>query len=148
MTDLTYRLGGLDINSTKFRLSEEEDRQILKALEKLGTSFRNVTRTKFVVEMTEQTTASVYVSDHGRFHCHVAQKFGLPEENLVGGGNCYLNSKGTLILDDYSGDYGAISKFAAEKFAELIKPKLAELGVEVKGISVNPNETKIHSFWQ
>jgi hypothetical protein len=146
VADLEYRIGALDIDSARFRLSEKEEKFKAEAFEKLGQSYRYTAVHLFIIDRNNNE-ALIYVSGQCYRHSHVAGKFDIPNQRIVGGGNCYMDGKGVLILDDFSGDYLAIPKKAAQIFAELIKPKLEEIGLQVMGIAVNPNELKVHPFW-
>lgn len=146
MINLEYQLRVLDIDPHSFKLSEKEDRRRLEDFTKLGSGYRYIARHLFITHLLNNTL-SIYISGQCR-HSHVAGQFNLPDESIVGGGNCYMDNEGILILDDFSGDYGAIPKNVAQRFAELIKPKLRELGLDIKDISANPNESKLHSFWK
>jgi hypothetical protein len=147
MINLKYTLGGLDINPAKFVLSEVEEKFRLEGLKKIGKNYRPISKHIFVVGK-EENVASIYVSSEGCRHSHVARKFNLLDEKLIGGGNCYMLRRGELVLDDFSGDYLAIPKSVAQAFAELIKPEVTKMGLEVVGIIANPNESKLHSFWK
>jgi hypothetical protein len=130
MVDLEYRIGGMDI-----------DPGMLKYV---GADPYNANH-KFVAKALDNAVL-IYVAQ-GRRHKHIAGIFNVIV-NLVGGGSCYLNDKNQLVLDDYSGDYDAIPKDAAQKFAELMLPELQKLGVEISGIAVNPRESKLNHFWR
>lgn len=100
---------------------------------------------KFVVESLKDTVL-IYVTK-ATTHRSVADYFNL-EELKVGGGSFYLNTERDLVLNDFSSEYNAIPKEAAQKFAELIVPQLEKLGVEVRGIAVDPKEIDAHWFWE
>ena len=124
-------MGGLNINPSRLRFDDSDT--------------YNASH-KFVVEALD-TAVSIYVAEVEK-HMHVAGRFNIPNKRLVGGGSCYLNGEEQLVLNDYSGGYRAIPKEAAQRFAELIVPKLRKLGVEIKGIAVDPSEWNLHSFWR
>jgi len=147
MINLEYQIGALDIDSKSFKLSESEDKRRLDDLAKLGVGYRYLARHLFITKK-EGNSLLIYVSGQGHRHSHVAGKFNVSDKNIIGGGNCYMDSEGVLILDDFSGDYSAIPNEVARHFAELMKPKLRKLGIEVTNISANTNESKIHSFWK
>ena len=81
-------------------------------------------------------------------HYLVNLRFRLNERNLVGGGLCYIDSKGMLVFGDYSGYYGALPKGAAERFANLVAEYLKEKGIAANGVIVNSDESKINRFWK
>ena len=146
MLDLEYRVGGLDMDVApgRFKLREKEDERRLDYI-KRGNRYPAVHI--FIVERN-QNICLIHISGQVRAHGNVAYKFSIPDERIVGGGSCYMDSKGILILDNFSGTYGAIPNKAAQKFAELIKPKLKEIGLpEAVGIAVNMDESKLISFW-
>ena len=130
MVDLEYRIGGIHVNPDRLRFEGSDP---------YGASH------KFIVEALDNI-ASIYVAQGSR-HKHVAERFKVSGRE-VGGGSCYLNGENQLVLDDFSGDYGAIPKEVAQRFAELMLPELEKLGVEVKGIAVNPMEDAMKSFWR
>ncbi len=133
MENLEYRIGELDISPTliKFngpeRLSHDADY-------------------KFVVEAINNSI-SIYVRGGGG-HSYVAGQFGIQKDRIVGGGSCYLDRENNLVLNNYSTNYGSIPKVVAQRFAELMLPEVQKLGVEVRGIAVNPKESEIHSYWR
>lgn len=100
---------------------------------------------KFVVE-SANNAAVIYVAV-GDSHPRISQKFNLNKDRLVGGGSCYIDKDGRLVLNDFSGNYGGIPKEAAQKFAELIVLELKKQGIKTSGINANPKETRIHLFW-
>jgi hypothetical protein len=130
MPDLEYKIGGLNIDTKRIHFYEEEPYDAAHL---------------FVVQSLEDSVL-IYVTHMGA-HNLVAREFALDEEMLVGGGSCYVNGKKELVLDDYSGDYGAILVFAAQRFAEMIRPELDRLGVEVRGVFANP-DSRMNSFWK
>jgi len=143
MTDLIYKIGGLDISKEGLKLSGHHI-QRYGFFQKNGGRF--LAPNFYVVERIENEL-SIYISGSGTRHAHVAGHFNLEDKDLVGGGNCYVDLEGRLILDDFSGDYGTIPKSAAQKFAELI---MSEIGEEegIKSIAVNPIEEKLNDFWK
>lgn len=143
MADLSYKIGGLDISKEGLKLLGHHI-QRYGFFQKDGGRF--LAPNFYVVERRENELL-IYISGSGTRHAHVAGHFNLEDKNLVGGGNCYVDLEGRLILDDYSGDYGTIPKNAAQKFAELI---MNEIGVKegIKVIAVNPNEEKLNDFWK
>ncbi len=131
MKNLEYKIGELEINPDKLRFDGP---------------IPYYSSHKFVVELVNDI-ASIYVAE-GERHMYIALKFGLDESHLVGGGSLYLDREGRLVLNDYSGDYGAIPKAVAKRFAELIIPELKKIGIEVDEIEVNPCESYINDFWK
>lgn len=131
MADLEYTIGGLNVNPNSLRFAGNDPHDASH---------------KFVAEALDHVV-SIYVAEEKR-HMHIAGRFGIREERLVGGGSCYLNGDGQLVLNDCSGDYHGIPKEAARRFAELMIPELKKLGVEAKGIVVNPHNADLHSFWR
>lgn len=129
MTDLEYKIGRLEIDPERMRF-EGPDPYYASHLFVVGES---------------DDSASIYVSQAER-HAGVARQFDL-NDNIVGGGSCYTNPQKELVLNDYSGDYDAIPREAAQRFAELMQPELREMGVEVEGIAVNPEQTFLNFFW-
>ncbi len=128
--DLEYRIGGLKIHPDLIRYE--------------GDNPRNADH-KFVAEALGNVV-SIYVAGGGK-HSDVTRRFNLSESALVGGGSCYTNAQGQLVLDDYSMDYRAIPKLVAQTFAELIVPELRKQGVNIRDIAVNPDSEEINSFW-
>ncbi len=100
---------------------------------------------KFVVGLSENRV-SIYIAQ-ARRHKDVVERFNI-QDPIVGGGSCYTNNENELVLGDYSGDFRAISKEAAEKFARLLLPDLRELGICVNGIIANPRESNLNGFWE
>jgi len=100
---------------------------------------------KFVVDALGNRVA-IYVAPGG-IHRNVIDIFNL-DGKQVGGGSIYINGKDELVLDDYSTNYGSIPKIAAQRFAELVAPELKKLGLNVRGIAVNPDQFKLNPFWQ
>ena len=130
MADLEYRIGGMDVNPDRLRFE--------------GFDSYHASH-KFVAEALDNAV-SIYVSQQKR-HAQVVEHFGVRGQT-VGGGSCYLNGENQLVLDDFSGDYDAIPKEIAQRFAELMLPELEKLGVEVEGIAVNPMESSMNSYWR
>ena len=101
---------------------------------------------------------SIYVA-YKTMHIDVAEYFGFYElidnvpyvldknSSIVGGGRCYLDDSGKLILDDYSGSFDGITKEVALKFGELMKIELLALGMNINGILAKPDERFINYFW-
>lgn len=131
MADLEYRIGGLNVNPGILGFTGSEPYSA---------------NHKFIAEASGNVV-SIYVAE-GKKHRHVVEKFNLPNRRLVGGGSCYLNAEEQLVLDDFSGDYNAIPKEVAQRFAELMLPELEKLGVRVNGIAVNPKKYFMNSYWQ
>ena len=127
MECLEYRVGGLEID-----------------LERIGPS-RLGEEHKFVVEAIDNI-ASIYVTQT-LGHQLVGEIFRLAKPRIIGGGSLYLLDD-KLFLNNYSKDYGSISKVAAQKFAELIIPELEKQGVKPIGIVANPNEDYINNYWR
>ena len=133
--NLEYRIGGLD--DPDFFCKEDPKSH------------------RFIVEAVDKKV-SIYVSVDMGAHDDVAARFNIPIKrevgedncNIVGGGYCYLNSEGQLVLDDYSYDYGAIPKNVALKFAELMIPELKKSEIEVNGVAVNPYQGSLNRFWR
>ena len=130
MTNLEYRIGRMDIDPGRLKFEDSDPYEAIH---------------KFVVEALDRVL-SIYITRRSR-HKYVAEEFKVRGQ-IVGGGSCYLNSKNQLVLDDFSGDYEAIPKEVAQRFAELMLPELEKIGVEVKGIAVNPKESSINSYWK
>jgi len=130
MVELEYRVGGLKINP--------------KALYFAG--FDSYDAEHLFVIGVNDNAVSIYVAEAER-HASVPQKFSL-SDYIVGGGSCYTNHQKELVLDDYSGNYGAIPKNVAQKFGELMLPELKKLGIEINGIIAEPVEKKINDFWK
>ena len=143
---LEYKIGKLEMNPEKIGFRRWEVMLDLGDRKKYGLLHAPDDSHLFVVEALENL-ASIYVASK-RYHERVVEQFGLNEKHIVGGGGCYINPQRELVLDEYSGDYGAIPKEAAQRFAELILPELQKLGVEISGIAVNPNEFDLRSFWR
>ncbi|MHA1574984.1 MAG: hypothetical protein ACTSXL_02445 [Alphaproteobacteria bacterium] len=130
MENLEYKIGGLKIvpEKIKFTGNDPYDAEHL-----------------FVVQNVFDSVL-IYVAP-AKSHQSAAGNFGI-YGSIMGGGSFYTNEKNELVVGDYSGTYDAISNDAAQKFAELIIPKLDELGVTVDGIKVNPNQLHLNSFWR
>lgn len=130
MKNIEYRIGGLDINPKAFKFEGKDP---------YGAGHL------FVVEALDNIL-SIYVAETYR-HYRVVKRFGLDESKIVGGGSCYLNKDEQLVLNDYSGDYNAITKESAQIFAELIIMELAKFDIQVKGIFVDPDISKLNYYW-
>jgi hypothetical protein len=128
--NLEYRIGGIDINLDRIRFS--------------GIDLYDAYH-KFVVQ-TVNNQAEIYVACANR-HYKVADKFKLTEE-IVGGGSCYIDKSEKLVLNDYSGDYKAIPKEAAQKFLELLVPELQKQGIQTNGAVADPKLSKLNEFWK
>ncbi|MBU4015842.1 hypothetical protein KJ878_06680 [Patescibacteria group bacterium] len=141
MIDLSYKIGGLDISEGGLKLSGHHI-QRYGFFQKDGGRFL---APHFYLVENQSEVIAIYISGSGTRHAHVAGHFDLKDDNLVGGGNCYIDLEDRLILDDFSGDYGTIPRNVAQKFAELL---LIEIGEKksVRGIKVNPNEKKLNDF--
>ena len=127
MIGLKYEIGGLEINPERIQHNL------------LGAAHL------FIVQASGDSVL-IYVAESRR-HKELAEKFGL-KGNIIGGGSLYTTRKKRLVLDDYSYDYGAIPREAAQNFAELISPELSDLCIEINGIVVNPYEKRMNSFWR
>ncbi|MEK6873918.1 MAG: hypothetical protein AABW91_03660 [Nanoarchaeota archaeon] len=114
MLNLEYKIGGLKINPNKLPFNGSDP---------YDASHHFVTRAL-------DSYVEIYVAE-AETHFQVVNIFNLNEmkDNIAGGGSFYLNENNELVLDDYSGDYDAISKKAAQSFAELILPEIEKLGV-------------------
>jgi len=132
--NLEYRIGGIEINRDRINFNGEDPYEAAH---------------KFVVAFTDNQVA-LYIAG-ARRHFQVADKFklgDLGDLTFVGGGSCYIDKNGNLILNDYSGDYKAIPKEVAQTLAELLVPELQKQGIEVKGIVADPLLSKLNQFWK
>lgn len=130
MADLEYLIGGLNLCAERLGFAGSDP---------YGAAHKFVAR-------AQGDKVSIYVSE-GKGHKDVVSKFSLSPGGIVGGGSCYLDVKGRLTINDFSGSYNAIPKEAAQKFAELIKPEIEKLGMKVNDVAVNPSNLGLHSFW-
>ncbi|MBI2125301.1 hypothetical protein HYU08_01975 [Candidatus Woesearchaeota archaeon] len=131
MPDLEYRLGGVSVHKDHLNFSGSDSREA---------------NHKFVVEAMDHV-AFLYIAD-SRKHRQVANKFNIPNIRRVGGGSCYINSQHYLVLDNYSAEYGSIPRYAAQRFAQLLRIKLEFFGVMVAGIMVNPDRWQLNDYWK
>jgi len=129
MKELKYKIGGLDINRSRLRFYGSDPRYAPH---------------KFVVE-TDGNTISIYVS-HAENDADITARFNL-NSKMVGGGSLYINGAGELVLNDFSGKYGAVPREVAERFAGLIIPELEKMGINVSGIYVNPDKF-LNPYWE
>lgn len=129
--NLEFRIGGVEINPDELRFDGFDP---YKA------------KHKFVVECIDRNVA-LYVA-RAISHFQVADKFQLNEERLVGGGSCYINGNGQLVLNDYSGSYEAIPQNVAQSFAELLVPELQKQGIQTTGVVVDPQLSRLNKFWK
>jgi hypothetical protein len=132
MANLEYRIGRLQINSELFRYE-------------YPVAF--FAKHKFVVEHAP-SMLTLYVSQTKR-HSYVTQVFPeLADKHIVGGGSCYLDANEQLVMNDYSVRYGSVPTEIAQKFGELLMPKLQEQGIDPAGIIVNTDQAHINPFWR
>jgi len=136
VVDLEYRIGGLYVIPDRL---------------KLNGPFPHNADHRFVVDSSAGAIC-IYVAKEQR-HKHVVQRFEI-QSRIVGGGSCYLDREGQLVLADYSCDYGAVPKEVELIFAKLMLPELERLGIAVSGVSksvelyVDFKEKHMNSFWK
>lgn len=131
MIDLEYKIGSIEVNHDALRLEVSDSYNA---------------RHKFVVEALNNVIF-IYVAA-GYKHIDVVEKFRLDKSKIVGGGSCYLNKKEQLLPGDYSGQYGAIPKEVAQRFAELVAQELQRQGIQFKGFVGEPDDFNLKSFWK
>jgi hypothetical protein len=129
--DLEFRIGGLEI---------WPDRLSFTGRDPYDASH------KFVVEHVDNKV-SIYVTQADG-HFQIATRFRLPENRLVGGGSCYIDGNGRLVLNHCSETYKAIPKEAAQIFVELLVPELEKKGIQTRGILAEPDISYVHKFWK
>jgi hypothetical protein len=95
-------------------------------------------RGKFVVAKEEDTLTAYFAGDDmmplGIKHYQVVGKFGLDEEQVVGGATYELlrfPGKFSLILSEGSSDYGTLPSQVAEEIANKARDYLASKGIEI-----------------
>ncbi|MEK6888233.1 MAG: hypothetical protein AABX14_04795 [Candidatus Aenigmatarchaeota archaeon] len=88
------------------------------------------TATFYLANMSDNGVARVY-----RMH------------RVGGGGNCYIDEKSNLVLDESSEEFGAIPKSAAERFVKMLVMELERARVEINSTAVNPNG-QLNDCWR
>lgn len=99
----------------------------------------------FVVDMSNNLLVFYAGSRSQGISSHEILTFRNPIENPVGGGCIYIDGH-TLVLDNYSGDYGAVPKEILLKFGEMLKAHLKEY--EIRSVIVDPFIQKIRERWK
>ena len=81
--------------------------------------------------------------------CHERLADRYSRNNVIGGGCMYIDKKiFALILDNYSGDYGAVPSNILNKFGELLCDSNHQSDyLPIKKVIVNPFEEKIRKIW-
>ncbi|MFH1316320.1 MAG: hypothetical protein ABII01_02275 [Candidatus Woesearchaeota archaeon] len=135
MKDLEYRIGGLLVSKPLLRFTGTDPYESAH---------------KFIVE-SKGNIASIFIA-HAVSHYSVFLQFkyrNIPIEEtcIVGGGSVY-SANDTLVLDDYSADYGSIPGYAAARFAFLVLGRFRESGIYQARFRVNPDDDKLNDFWK
>lgn len=98
---------------------------------------------RFVAE--DAGKALIYVGFE-KSQLDVAKAFELDETSLTGGGNLYINGGKRLVLAGRSLNYQAIPREAAQRFGELIIPRLRQMHIDVLEVLAEP-EGDINPYW-
>lgn len=143
MTNLEYKIGGLDIDVKCFSFPLPFVRS---PKHRFVVNTEDGVRIYVANEFSHQEVVSAFRLDE-----KLGEKLGAMERMrrmfayTWGGGYCYIQDK-TLVLDSRSQDFGGIPKEVAQKLAELIRSEIEKLGIECSGISVNP-EPPVNPNW-
>ena len=138
MRELDIDIGKLEVNATHLcsELTAQRDPEVD------GEPYHY-----FVVEVRDNI-ARIFVAGK-RSHSALVTHFSLEEDCIGGGGFCYTNRLDQLVLDGYSGDFGAIPYELAERFAWLIAAELVgKHSLVVEGARADIDENKLNGFWK
>ena len=81
-------------------------------------------------------------------HLEVANEFRVLTTGVVGGGTVFIDEGNSLVVTEASGGFGAIPKYAAQKFGELLVPEMEKTSVNINGITASPFENAVKKgFW-
>ncbi|HIH11621.1 TPA: hypothetical protein HA241_05490 [Candidatus Woesearchaeota archaeon] len=94
---------------------------------------------KFIVHLDDEKTLGIYSvpNPRGVLHKHIAKKFGLRREDVLGGGEYYLRDNGTLELSQYSTDFGSIPAEAERMVGETLANYFRKEGLVVNRIATD-----------
>ena len=82
---------------------------------------------KYIVGRDGQNL-SLYSVKENR-HAKVAERFGLDDESVLGGGSISFCDS-SVTFQDFSADYGAVPQEVVEKFYASLEKELSRVGVE------------------
>lgn len=128
MENLKYRIGGLkDIQLELLKDAAWDDSYhfVVEGIDNVVS---------FYVAHKNSYESAVNESNEYNDYYAVAATFGIPKERVVGGGCCFVNGIGKLVLFNFCYTFGGIPRSVALEFAKLLVPELNKLGIEVDGI--------------
>lgn len=107
---------------------------------KLPLTFDNTrygSRHLFLVARATETAEEVLRLYVGlvSFHVGILMRNNLQEENVIGGGSCYLNDKNEIVLGDRSGEFGQVPMELRMRFATMIADIVRNRGIPVANAS-------------
>ena len=129
---LEYKVGKLNIDVKRFKHSKTDTLSHGYIVESKGE--------ELYIHVSSNFTG---VSSHK----NIATDFSILEEDIVGGGSIYVDSKGYLILDDLCTSYDSVPKGVAENLAKALLFDLSVKGIDVEGIKANPPQFCINKRW-
>lgn len=130
---LQYKVGKLNIDINKFKRSKTDTISHGYIVESKGE--------ELYIHVSSNFTG---VSSHK----NIATDCGVLEEDIVGGGSIYVDSKNYLVLDDLCMPYDAVPKGVAENLAKALLFDLGVKGIDVDGVKADPPQFCVNKRWQ
>lgn len=128
---LNYKLGFIKVNPKTIKT--DIDKPII----------RNPSH-RFIVTF-EKETLFLHVAETDK-HKRFITMFSINQDTIVGGGSVYLDTHNNLVLQDFSGDYGAIPHDIALIFADKLKQELTKKGIITQETAIRVFG-ELEDFW-
>lgn len=91
--------------------------------------------------------ASLFVGST-RGHATLASMNAIGEENVKGGGFCYVDMQQRLTLAGASDSFGAIPQSLAARFVALLAKELQARALPFSGTRAEPATEQLNEFWE